>query len=76
MACSHTGYRGRTGIFEVMAVTDRIRDLILEKVPSTVVKTRAREEGMRTMREDGFLKVALGQTTVDEVLRVTQADIE
>ncbi|KKK84531.1 hypothetical protein LCGC14_2782410, partial [marine sediment metagenome] len=76
MACAHTGYRKRTGIFEVMPITDRIRDLILEKVPSTVVKTRAREEGMRTMRADGFLKVALGQTTIDEVLRVTQSDIE
>lgn len=76
MACAHTGYRGRTGIFEVMPVTDRIRDLVLEKAPATVVKTKAREEGMRTMREDGFLKVALGRTTIDEVLRVTQADIE
>jgi len=75
-ACSHTGYRGRIGIFEVMPVTDRIRDLVLEKVPATVVKTRAREEGMRTMREDGFLKVGMGQTTIDEVLRVTQSDIE
>jgi len=75
-ACSHTGYRGRTGIFEVMPITDRIRDLILEKLPATAIKTQAREEGMRTMREDGFLKVALGQTTFDEVLRVTQADIE
>jgi general secretion pathway protein E/type IV pilus assembly protein PilB len=75
-ACAHTGYRGRNGIFEVMPITDRIRELILEKVPSTVVKTRAREEGMRTMREDGFLKVAMGQTTIDEVLRVTQSDIE
>ncbi|MCK4648250.1 type II secretion system ATPase GspE [bacterium] len=76
MTCAHTGYRGRTGIFEIMPITDRIRDLILEKAPATVVKTRAREEGMRTMREDGFLKVAMGQTTIDEVLRVTQADIE
>ncbi|MBU4129044.1 type II secretion system ATPase GspE [bacterium] len=75
-ACTHTGYRKRTGIFEVMPVTDRIRDLILEKAPAATVKTRAREEGMRTMREDGFLKVALGQTTIDEVLRVTQSDIE
>ena len=76
MACAHTGYRGRTGIFEVMPITDRIRDLILEKAPATVVKTKAREEGMRTMREDGFRKVAMGQTTIDEVLRVTQSDIE
>ncbi len=75
-ACTHTGYRGRNGIFEVMPITDRIRDLIIEKVPAATVKTRAREEGMRTMREDGFLKVALGQTTIDEVLRVTQSDIE
>ena len=75
-ACTHTGYRKRTGIFEIMPITDRIKDLILEKVPATMVKTRAREEGMRTLREDGFLKVALGQTTIDEVLRVTQADIE
>ncbi len=75
-ACAHTGYRGRTGIFEIMPITDRIRDLILEKVPATMIKTKAREEGMRTMREDGFLKVAMGQTTTDEVLRVTQTDIE
>ncbi len=76
IACAYTGYRGRTGIFEIMPVTDRIRDLVLEKAPATVVKKEAREEGMRTMREDGFLKVALGRTTIDEVLRVTQADIE
>ena len=76
LACSHTGYRGRTGIFEIMPVTDRIRNLIMEKAPAALVKKEAREEGMRTMREDGFRKVALGLTTVDEVLRVTQADIE
>ena len=76
MACSHTGYRGRMGIFEIMPITDRIRDLIMEMTSAAVVKKEAREEGMITMREDGFRKVALGQTTIDEVLRVTQSDIE
>jgi type IV pilus assembly protein PilB len=76
ISCSHTGYRGRTGIFEIMTVSNAIRELILTKAPATETKKIARSEGMRTMREDGFRKVVSGVTTIDEVLRVTQSDIE
>lgn len=70
--CAHTGYRGRTGVFEIMTVTESIRRLILKRAPAPMVKTMAREQGMRTIREDGWRKVAQGITTIDEVVRVTQ----
>jgi general secretion pathway protein E len=72
--CSNTGYWGRNGIFEFLEITDRIRKLILEKKDSTVIKEVARKNGMRTLREDGWLKVKRGVTTISEVLRVTQEE--
>lgn len=68
--CNFTGYRGRTGIFEMLEVTDAIRNLIMGKASAAAIKARAREEGMRTMLEDGLAKVSKGVTTIDEVLRV------
>jgi general secretion pathway protein E len=72
--CSNTGYWGRAGIFEFLKVTDHIQRLILEKRDSNVIKEAARRNGMRTLREDGWLKVRQGITTIPEVLRVTQEE--
>ena len=72
--CSNTGYWGRAGIFEFLEITDSIRKLILEKKDSTLIKEIARKNGMRTLREDGWLKVKQGMTTISEVLRVTQEE--
>jgi type IV pilus assembly protein PilB len=68
--CNHTGYRGRLGIYEVMPVTDDMRRLILEQASSDDMRVKAREEGMRTLREDGLEKIKAGDTSVPEVLRV------
>ena len=74
--CSNTGHRGRMGIFEVFIIEDDVRKLIYEKVPSSVLRSRARELGMRTLREDGIRKVLAGLTTPDEVIRATVGDAE
>jgi len=74
--CSNTGCRGRFGIFEIFVIDDEARKLIYEKVPSSVLRTRAREMGMRTLREDGIRKAQAGQTTCDEVIRATVGDAE
>ena len=71
--CDHTGYKGRTGIFELLLVNDEIRRLIVEKKGSDVIAQKAIELGMKTLRDDGWEKVKEGITTVDEVIRVTQA---
>jgi general secretion pathway protein E len=72
--CSQTGYWGRSGIFEYLEVTEGIRKLILEKRDSNMIKEAARKNGMRTLREDGWLKARQGMTTISEVLRVTQEE--
>jgi len=72
--CSNTGYWGRQGIFEFLRITDDIQRLILEKRDSNIIKEVARKNGMRTLREDGWLKVKQGVTTISEVLRVTQEE--
>jgi general secretion pathway protein E len=72
--CGGTGFWGRTGIFEFLRVNDEIQKLILEKKDSNFIKDVARKKGMRTLREDGWLKVKQGVTTVSEVLRVTQEE--
>ncbi|MCE0498791.1 MAG: Flp pilus assembly complex ATPase component TadA [Methylacidiphilales bacterium] len=74
--CSGTGYRGRFGIFEIFIIDDEARKLIYEKVPSSVLRARAREMGMRTLREDGIRKVLAGLTTADEVMRATVGDVD
>ena len=68
-ACEHTGYTGRVGIYEVLEVSPRVREAILNRAPSTVLKQIAIEEGMTTMLEDGLLKAVSGHTTLTEVLR-------
>lgn len=72
--CSYTGYWGRSGIFEFLEVNDAIQKLILEKKDSHIIKEAARKMGMRTLREDGWMKVQQGVTTIPEVLRVTQEE--
>ncbi len=73
-ACLHTGYGGRVGICEVLAVTPAIRNLVLKRARENELKQVARNEGMRTLREDGIGKVLAGLTSLEEVLRVTVAD--
>jgi len=74
-ACNATGYRGRTGIYEIMMVDDSIRDLAVKKVDSGSIKRAAVQKGMRTLMEDGGRKVLRGITSVAEVLSVTQEDL-
>ncbi len=70
--CSATGYYGRTGLFEMLAVDEEVRKLVLERVDSNRIKQTARKEGMRTLLEDGVEKVKAGVTTLNEVFKVTQ----
>jgi general secretion pathway protein E/type IV pilus assembly protein PilB len=72
--CSNTGCRGRMGIFEIFAIDDEARKLIYDKASSSVLRARAREMGMRTLREDGIRKVLAGLTTAEEVIRSTVGD--
>jgi len=72
--CLKTGYSGRVGICEVLPITPAIRDLVLKRARENEVKQAGRNEGMRTLREDGILKVLAGLTSLEEILRVTVAD--
>lgn len=72
--CQSTGYRGRVGIFELMVIEDDIRTLIMGNSDSSTIKSKARELGMKTLREDGAQKVLQGITTVAELTRVTRED--
>jgi general secretion pathway protein E/type IV pilus assembly protein PilB len=74
--CGKTGHRGRFGIFEMFVIDDEARKLIYDKVPSSVLRVRAREMGMRTLREDGARKVLAGMTTAEEVIRATVGDVD
>jgi type IV pilus assembly protein PilB len=69
--CNNSGYRGRTGIFEMMRMSDEIRELINDRAPAVALREKAREQGMRLLREDGLLKIERGITTIDEVIRNT-----
>ena len=69
-SCSKTGYRGRLGIHEIMTVSEEIERLTVARASSAEIAAAARKQGMVTMREDGWAKVALGLTSIDEVLRV------
>jgi type IV pilus assembly protein PilB len=70
--CNNTGYYGRVGIFEVLPVTEKISRQILERASSSTIEKEAREEGMVALKQDGYLKVVEGITTLEEVLRVAQ----
>ena len=70
--CLGSGYRGRSGIFEILPIDDEIRPLIIAHASASEIKQRAIERGMKTLREDGWEKVLAGITTIDEILRVTE----
>ncbi|OWK45657.1 GspE/PulE family protein [Fimbriiglobus ruber] len=74
-ACRQSGYRGRTGIHELLINSDAIRDMVVQRVNASVIRTIATKAGMTTLRQDGWLKVLNGSTTIDEVGRVTAGDI-
>ena len=72
--CKFSGYKGRTGIHEVMLMNNALREMVIQKASSQQIKKKAIECGMRTLRQDGWDKIAKGLTTVEEVLRVTQQE--
>lgn len=69
--CHETGYRGRTAVFEMMAITPELADLIVTNVPTSVLREQARKEGMTSILEDGLEKVGRGITSLEEVLRIS-----
>ncbi len=69
--CGNAGYTGRVGMFEVFLMTDRVTDIVLRELSEIKLAQEAKEQGMRTMRQDGILKVLDGVTTIEEVIRVT-----
>lgn len=69
--CGDSGYKGRRGLFELLDITDPIRELITERAPSVVIKQKAIELGMKTLREDGLNNIYTGATTIEEVLKYT-----
>lgn len=73
-ACRQLGYQGRMGIYELLLVSEAVRPLILNRAPATTIAQKAIQHGMRTLRVDGWNKVRAGQTTIEEVLRVTQTE--
>ena len=70
-SCHDTGYHGRRGIFELLTITDPIRELVDQSAATMVIRQKAIEEGMKTIREDGLRGIYDGDTTVEEVLRYT-----
>ena len=74
--CRFTGFRGRTGIYEILVMDESLRPLVIERTSSSAIKQAACARGMRTLRDDGWAKVKAGLTTVEEVGRVTQEDEE
>jgi general secretion pathway protein E/type IV pilus assembly protein PilB len=72
--CRHTGYRGRAAIYEVCVISDKLQRLVIRKETGTEMKAQAIADGMDPLRHDGWRRVLRGQTTVEEVVRVTQAD--
>jgi general secretion pathway protein E len=73
--CKRTGYRGRTGIHELLVVDDDVRALVMKNADAASIRRAATAKGMSTLREDGADKLLAGVTTVDEILRVTQEDL-
>jgi type IV pilus assembly protein PilB len=70
-SCHFTGYRGRVAIFEILVVSEPIRQLIMDSAPTAAIRDRARADGMRTLRESGLMAIFDGLTTVEEILRET-----
>jgi len=72
--CRQQGYQGRKGIYELLIVTEALRPLIMNRANASTIAQRAIENGMRTLRVDGWNKVKAGTTTIEEVLSVTQME--
>jgi len=70
-ACNNTGYKGRKGIYELLKITDPVRELINERSPTVTIRQKAIELGMMTLRQDGLRSIYAGDTTIEEVLRYT-----
>jgi len=73
-ACRMSGYRGRIGLYETLVIDQAVRQLIMQKAPAETIKQQLLSKGWKTMRQDGWQRVAMGQTTPEEVLRVTMED--
>ena len=69
--CSNTGYRGRVGLFEMIVVSDAIRELINNRAPTLTIKQKALEQGMRSLRDDGLRAIFDGNSTIEEILKYT-----
>ncbi len=74
-SCRQSGYRGRTGIHELLVTNDLLKDMIVQRLNATAIRGQALKDGLITLRQDGFRKVLLGKTTLDEVSRVTAGDL-
>ncbi|HON44844.1 MAG: Flp pilus assembly complex ATPase component TadA [Planctomycetes bacterium] len=72
--CMRTGYKDRIGLYEILPITDRVREQVIQRLGATIIKQEAVKRGLRTLRMDGAKKVLEGAITIDEVLRVTQMD--
>ena len=73
--CRQTGYKGRMGIFEIFEIDDEVRHMVNERASTLLLRQRARELGMRTLREDGVRKVLAGLTSAEEVISITLGDV-
>jgi type IV pilus assembly protein PilB len=74
--CNNTGYRGRKGIFEMLVMNGQLRELAFNRAPVTEIRRAAKASGMQTLLDDGQRKILRGMTSVDEVVRITQAEVE
>jgi general secretion pathway protein E/type IV pilus assembly protein PilB len=72
--CRHTGYAGRVGLYELLVTNDEIRHLANERIASQKLKQAATKSGMQTLRQNGWRKVLLGRTSIEEMTRVAKAD--
>jgi type IV pilus assembly protein PilB len=72
--CNNTGYRGRTGIFEIMIFTDEIRDLVMQQSSTSVLRAAGRKAGMKLLRDNGLAAIYDGITTIDEVIKETSTE--
>jgi general secretion pathway protein E len=73
--CMDIGYRGRTGIYELLSVDEQVRDLLLQNKDAASIKAAAMRKGMKTLRDAGLVKALAGETSIEEVLRVTQEEV-
>ncbi|MGH7986062.1 MAG: type II secretion system ATPase GspE, partial [Candidatus Binataceae bacterium] len=74
-ACRNTGYRGRTAVQELLVIDDEVRGLVMQKADASMIRRASMAKGMKLLRQDGADRILAGQTTVEELLRVTQEDI-